>query len=513
MFRFTHLLQQNIQQRPQQEATRCLGQSQSYAALGERVARLAGGLQAQGMQQGDRVAMLSLNSPAYLEYLFAVPWGGGVLNPVNIRWSAAEIAYSLEDSGTRLLLVDAQFLPLVDEVRRLAPVVETVIVVGVSEAPTNTMAYEALIAQSQPVADAGRCNDDLLGVFYTGGTTGFPKGVMLSHTNIVTSAMSLAIPLGLPDDGRYLHAAPMFHLADLAMTVVGFLRGYTHVIIPAFDPVAVRQAIAAEQVTDTLLVPTMVQMVLDAPGFDAAQVSSLQRILYGASPMPQATIEKAMTLMPHVQFYQAYGMTELAPLATVSPPGNHTVEGIESGLIRSAGRAGPLQAVRVVDEQQRELPRGETGQVVVRGPNVMSGYWQNPEATAEAIVDGWLQTGDVGRMDEAGWLYIVDRSKDMIITGGENVYSAEVESVLSQHPDIAQVAVIAVPSEAWGEAVHAVIVPVPDAELTIESVRAFCQQHIAGYKCPRSLSFIDALPLSGAGKVLKTELRKPYWGE
>ena len=512
MFSFTQILHRNIQQRPNQDAIRFQGRSRTYIEMGDRVARLASALQEYGMGEGERVAMLSLNSANYLEYLFAVPWGGGVVNPINTRWSAEEIAYSLEDSGTSIMLVDDHFLPLMEKVRKLTPVLTTVIFSGNDTAPSDLPDYEVLIATANPMQDSSRCNDDLLGIFYTGGTTGFPKGVMLTHTNIVSSALSMATLIEMRNDGgRYLHVAPMFHLADLIFGSISFIRGYTHVVLPGFDPQKVLETITNENVTDILLVPTMLQMLLNTPSFSPTQIAPLERLFYGASPMPQSTMAMTVTQMPQVKLYQAYGMTELAPVATISPPDNHTSEGIKSGLIRSAGRAGPLQHVRVVDTDDNELPRGQVGEVIVSGPNVMVGYWNKPEATAGAIINGWMHTGDMGYMDNDGWLFIVDRSKDMIISGGENIYSAEVESVISQHPSVAQVAVIAVPSKEWGEAVHAVIVPKQGEEPTIEEIYTFCKQSIAGYKCPRSLELLKELPLSGAGKILKTELRKPHW--
>lgn len=511
----TQLLQRNLQQRPNQEAVSYNGQSWTYSELGDRVARLAGALRQLGVKDGERAAMMSLNSSRYVEYMFAVPWAGGALNPVNIRWSATEIAYSLEDSDTRILLVDDTFAPMVPAVREKAPLLEHVIYTGDGETPEGLLSYERLLGEAEVVEDAYRHGDDLAGVFYTGGTTGFPKGVMLSHTNLISSTISLAFSGGIPEGCRLLHAAPMFHLADLASLLMGFMQGGTQIVVPAFDAKVVATTVREQGVTDMLLVPTMVQMLLDAPGFEASDFAGLQRILYGASPMQLATLDKASELLPQLEFIQAYGMTEMAPVVTVSPPENHKAEARASGRIRSAGLAGPLQEVRIVDEDGNEVPRGTVGEITARGPNVMLGYWGKPEQTAEAIKDGWMHTGDGGYMDEDGYVFVVDRVKDMIISGGENIYSAEVENAITQHPLVGQCAVIGIPSDEWGETVHAVIVPAPgsnaEVELDIESLRAFCKERIAGYKCPRSLAFSDALPLSGAGKVLKTELRKPYW--
>ncbi len=512
MMNLTQPLHRNVQQSACQDAVIFEGKSWTYAELEVRVSRLAGGLRALGVNDGERVALMSLNSSRYLEYLMAVPWANGVLNPVNTRWSAKEIAYSLRDSGTRILMIDKAFAPLLPEIKAQAELLEHVIFADDGEAPEGTIDYEKLIEESESIADAGRGGDDLAGIFYTGGTTGFPKGVMLSHNNLVSSALCMTLATAATPNPRYLHTAPMFHLADLATILIGFLLGGTHIVVRAFDPDVVRIAIRDHQVTDALLVPTMVQMMLDSPSFNAADLSSWQRMIYGASPMPIGTLDRLMEVLPDLQLSQAYGMTELAPLATVNPPENHTMAARESGLIRSAGRAGPLQALRIVDEKGHECPRGVVGEITVKGPNVMQGYWNKPEQTAEAIVDGWMHTGDGGYMDDDGYVFVVDRVKDMIISGGENIYSAEVENVVSQHPQVAQCAAIGIPSDEWGETVHLVIVPASDEfTVSVEELRDFCRQHIAGYKCPRSLSIIDVLPLSGAGKILKTELRKPFW--
>ena len=512
MMNLSQVLHRNVQQCADADAVVYQGNTLNYAELQARVMRLAGALHGLQLQTGDRVALLSLNSGRYIEYLLGVPWAGGVVNPVNTRWSASEIAYSLRDSDTRILMVDQTFASMVDEIREQAPQLQHIIFAGDGELPKGLLDYETLLEKSQPVEDAGRGGDDPAGIFYTGGTTGFPKGVMLSHTNLLSSAVCFALSAGVPRGARMLHAAPMFHLADLASVMLTFLQAGTQIVVPAFEPKAVMDAVSDYRVSDTLLVPTMVQMLFDFDGFDAVKLSSLERLIYGASPMPMATLDRVDQELPTLNLIQAYGMTELAPVITVSPPENHTRAARESGRIRSAGRAGALQEIRIVDENGNELPRGEVGEIIARGPNVMLGYWQKPEQTAEAIVDGWMHTGDGGYMDDEGYIYVVDRVKDMIISGGENIYSAEVESVLSQHPAVAQCAVIGIPSEQWGETVHAVVVPAAaDTEIEVESLREFCKQHIAGYKCPRSVSTTDALPLSGAGKILKTELRKPFW--
>ena len=508
----TQSLHRAVQQHPDRVAVRFGGRQSTYREFVDRVARLAGALQKLGMQVGDRVAMLSLNSDRYLEYQMAVPWGGGVLNPCNIRWSAAEILYSLDDSGSSILLVDEAFRPLVEQFRRESGTLREVVYCGDGEAPAGMHGYEALLAGTAAVPDVARRGEDLAGIFYTGGTTGFPKGVMLSHTNLCSSALALHAEGLASPGGTYLHAAPMFHLADMGFSNVHWLEGNTHTVIPAFNPELVLDTLERDRVTHVLLVPTMIQMLVDHPAMKKPRdLSALKTIVYGASPISEAVLDRAMAALPGVGFVQAYGMTELAPLATVNPAYYHTVEGRKHGKLRAAGRAGYCIELRIVDHEGHEVPRGTVGEVVVRGPNVMQGYWNKPEQTAMAVRDGWMHTGDGARMDADGFIFIADRLKDMIISGGENVYSGEVESALAQHPAVAACAVIGIPSEQWGETVHAAVVRKPGQDVSAEDLIAHCKSLIAGYKCPRSVAFVDALPLSGAGKVLKTKLREPFW--
>ncbi|SFO47864.1 Acyl-CoA synthetase (AMP-forming)/AMP-acid ligase II [Variovorax sp. PDC80] len=512
----TQALHRAVQQHPDKVAVRFAGRTRTFGAYVERVARLAGALQQLGMRPGDRVAMLALNSDRYLEYQMAVPWGGGVLNPCNIRWSAAEILYSLEDSGSTLLLVDETFRPMVEKMRAESGSLREVIYCGSGvedgEVPRGMHGYEALLAAASPVADAVRRDEDLAGIFYTGGTTGFPKGVMLSHANLCSSAMAMQAEGLAASGGNYLHAAPMFHLGDMGLAMPHWPAGNTHTIIPMFSPQGVLDAIERDRVTNTLLVPTMIQMLVDHPCMkEPRDLSSLRCIFYGASPMQEAVLERAMAALPHVAFVQGYGMTELAPLATINPPSSYTAEGHALGRHRSAGRASVCMEVRILDPEGIEVPRGTVGEVAVRGPNVMQGYWGKPEQTAAAVREGWMHTGDGAWMDDGGYIYVVDRIKDMIISGGENVYSAEVENAIAQHPAVAACAVIGIPSDEWGESVHAALILKPGLNVTGDEVIAHCKALIAGYKCPRSVAFVDALPMSGAGKVLKTQLREPFW--
>ncbi|MFD1560751.1 long-chain-fatty-acid--CoA ligase [Paraburkholderia silviterrae] len=502
----TQALHRALQQYGDRVAVRFAGRERTFAAFAERVARLAGALQQLGLQDGDRIAILALNSDRYLEFQMAVPWAGGAVNPCNIRWSAAELLYALDDSGTTMLLVDDTFAALGAQLRRDAQTVRELIYCGDGPAPEGMRDYEALLADAAAVTDRYRRGEDLAGIFYTGGTTGFAKGVMLSHSNLGVAALT-ALAAGLARPGAvYLHAAPMFHIADIGLAGPHWVEGNTHVILPAFEPKAVLEAIERHGVTHTVLVPTMIQRLVEqAEGTSRYDVTTLETVSYGASPMSPALLARAQAVFPNARFRQLYGMTEAGPVAIESAsPSAAEREG-------AAGRPCYCVQVKVVNAQGVEVPRHTPGEVALCGPNVMQGYWNKPEQTAAVLRGGWYFTGDGGYMDEDGFLHVVDRIKDMIITGGENVYSAEVESVIAAHPAVAASAVIAVPDARWGEAVHAVVVAVPGASVSAQDIIAHCKTRIAGYKCPRSVEFVDELPVSGAGKVLKIRLRERYW--
>lgn len=481
----------------------------TWTQFQERVARLAGALKELNVGRADRVAILALNSDRYLEYLYGVAWAGAASNPVNIRLAPPEIAYTLEDSRSAVLFLDDAFSKMLPVLRPLLKAVRHLIFIGDGPCPEGCLDYERLLAQSAPMPDANAGGGDLAGLFYTGGTTGKSKGVMLSHDNIVYNALNVLPALGYDDQSVYLHAAPMFHLADMASTFAVTMAAGTHVAVPRFDVDAVLHAIATHRVTHSILVPTMVNLLVSSgriPNFD---LSSFRRLMYGASPMPEAVLKKAMALLPGIGFSQGYGQTEAAPVITFLEPRFH-VEG--GAKLTSAGRPAYGVEVMIADPEDRELPRGQVGEICARGMNVMQGYWGLKEQTEQVLRNGWLHTGDIGYMDEDGFVFIVDRAKDMVISGGENVFSLEVEGAIYEHSGVQECAVIGVPSEQWGEAVHAVVVPRPGVTLTAEEIIQHCRERIAGYKVPRSVSIrSEPLPVSGAGKILKTELRKPYW--
>lgn len=501
----TQGLHRALQRAPEQIATIHGDRIRTFAESAERIARLAGALRSFGVHDGARVAKMSLNSDRYLEYLWATCWADGVINTVNIRWSPAEIADSLDDCDTRVLFVDDAFLSFVDDLRRDCPQLAHLVYCGDGPAPDGMHGYEDLIAAHEPLPDARRGGDATAAIFYTGGTTGQAKGVMLSHENLLTSAYGCmsTTPFVTPG-GSMLHAAPMFHLGDLAGWVAHGVVGNTQVVIPQFDPILFLETVERHRVTDVLLVATMAQMVVDHPRAADADLTSLRRMIYGATPISDAVLERLMARLPQMELVQTYGMTELSPVATILPAEDHWPG---SPRLRSAGRATAHSELRVVDPAGHEVPRGEIGEIVVRGGHVMLGYWNRPEETREALKDGWMHTGDGGRLDEDGYLQLVDRIKDMIITGGENVYSTEVENVLAAHPAVATCAVVGVPDDTYGERVHAVVVLRQGATVAEGELRKFAKSRIAGYKAPRSVSFAEALPLSAAGKILKRELR------
>ncbi|MCC5859828.1 MAG: long-chain fatty acid--CoA ligase [Ectothiorhodospiraceae bacterium] len=482
----------------------------SYAEFVDRVSRLAGALKEQGLRPGDRVGMLAINSDRYLEFFYGTFWAGGAVNPVNIRWSPTEIAYSLDDCDTRILIVDDAFASLLPEVRRHSESLNTVIYAGEEATPASMLDYETLIQRADPVPDVVRQGDDLAGVFYTGGTTGLPKGVMLTHANIYLNALSTLTAVNRQHSTVGLHSAPLFHVAGLSLTGQLFARLGTHVVLPQFEPGMVLRAIEEEEISETFLVPTMLKRVLEHPDFRRRRLDSLRFVMYGAAPIDGKLLDRATEAFPQARFAQMYGMTELGAVATVLPPWSHTPEGRKAEKLRSAGLPIPCAEIRILGPGGEELPHGETGEIVVRGPCVMPAYWSKPEQTREVLDEGWMHTGDAGYMDADGFVFIVDRIKDMIVSGGENVYSAEVERAVLTLPQVSDCAVIGVPDDDLGERVHAVVVLKEHETLTLDALKAHCRRLIGGYKCPRSMEVRSELPLSAAGKILKYKLREDH---
>jgi long-chain acyl-CoA synthetase len=473
----------------------------------DRVLRLGHALRRLGVGPGDRFAVMALNGHQFLELYHASLLTGAVINPLNLRLAPKELEFILADSASKVCFADGFFAAGIDKVRDQAGL-ERLVLIGAGDV-RHDEEYEALVASGEPELPPEPDEDSPGILMYTGGTTGLPKGVVLDHRALMLDVYKVATRWVMDENYVYLHQTPMFHAASLGGALAIPATGGTTTSVPLFSPEGVIEAIEAHQVTMTVMVPTMIAMMLDHPSFDARRLASLSILTYGASPMPAALLDRLLATLPDIQIFQGYGMTENCGLLSCLGPEEHRRGG---DLLRSAGRPMPGSIVSIQDEQGRILAPGETGEVCAKAGNYMREYWNRPEETEAAFRNGWYHTGDAGYMDEAGYIYLVDRVKDMIVTGGENVYSAEVENALSGHPGVAQVAVIGVPSDRWGEEVMAIVVPKPDAAVTAEELQAWARERIAGYKVPKQVEFrTDPLPLSGAMKVLKRELRAPYW--
>lgn len=503
----TQGLHRGLRLHPERVATIFGERRHTYRELASRVQRLAGSLQALGLKANDRVALLALSSDRYLECMLAVHWAGGVVCPLNNRWSPSEISFSLQDCEPSFLILDDPFLPLLKEITLLVPP-KNIIHLGETVTPTGLSDYRKLIEDGPSIPDSLRHDDDLAFILYTGGTTGFPKGVMHSHSGMVSAAASMCASQ-CKTGPIYLHSVPLFHMAGIQLLLTHHLQSGTHVFSSAFVPESILNLIEREKVTDTMLVPTMLQMLLDQQDRTNADLSSLTQMYYGAAPITSALLDRAIKNMPNTEFIQGYGMTETAICVTLGGY-YHTQEGLRHGKLRSTGQPTLMSEIKIQDEG-RELPLGQVGEVLVRCASTMLGYWKNPQATAEVLQDGWVHTGDIGYIDHDGFVFIVDRKKDMIISGGENIYSSEVESCLSRHPSVASCVVIGIPHQLWGESVHAIVVLHEGMDTSSEAILQHCLESLTGYKCPRSIEFRTALPLSSTGKILKTELREPYW--
>ncbi|GAA5315294.1 MAG: long-chain fatty acid--CoA ligase [Candidatus Pelagadaptatus aseana] len=511
MIRLHDMIERAARLNPTGIATHYQTRSHSWSETLERISRLAAGFASFKPDDGDRVAILSLNNDRYYEAMFATFWASLCVVPMNTRWALPENTYALTDSGSRILLFDDAFTEQAKQLNEATEQLIALIYIGEGNCPEWATDYEQLIASNQPLAPSSRGGEAMAGIFYTGGTTGFPKGVMQSHSAIWSSALGASEQIGMRREQSYLHTAPMFHMADLCGSMGATLGAATHVVLQGFEPGEVLKTISEQQITHTLLVPAMIKMTLNHPDASTADVSSLQTIIYGASPMPAETLKQCMQTWPEVGLVQAYGQTEMAPIVSLLSAADHRTGG---EILKSAGRPSSVTDVRIVDEEGNDCPINQSGEIVARGPHCMLGYWNKPEETAKALQDGWVFTGDAGMLNEDGYLFIVDRVKDMVITGGENVFTTEVENAIIGHEAVQDVAVIGIPHEEWGEAVHAIVILHPGKDVSEADLIAHCRQQIAGYKLPKSITFREEpLPLSGAGKVLKTELRKPYWGD
>jgi long-chain acyl-CoA synthetase len=486
----------------------------TYRAFAERVRRLCHALHGLGVKKGDRLAVLMLNCHRYLELYYATAEMGTLIVPLNIRLSGGEISYIANDSGSNTMFVGPEFLPMVLGIQGELRSIQHWIFTGAEAPPAGWHGYEALLDAAQPdFVHATVAPEDLAGLFYTSGTTGHPKGVMLSHANLLSNAYHILISGLWQDQDVYLHACPMFHMADGPTSHAITWLGGRHVIIPGFKPDLALEVMERERVSVSLLIPTMINFLINHPDVNKRDLSALRTIAYGGAPMPAELVRRARQTLP-CNFCQAYGLTETSPLLTIFPSQEQVIDGPpeQDRRLLSCGRPVVGVRVRVVNDRGQEVKPGEVGEIICKGPNIMVGYWNKPQETAEALRDGWLYTGDLATVDEEAYIYIVDRKKDMIITGGENVFSTEVENALYTHPAILEAAVVGVPDATWGEAIKAIVVLKPGMQGSAEDIIEHCQGHIAHFKVPRSVDFYDgSLPKSGSGKILKRELRDKYW--
>jgi fatty-acyl-CoA synthase len=505
------------EQFPRRTAIVCGDLRFNYEEFGERAGHLAGALVKAGLNAGDRVAFLSGNCHRLLEAYYGVVEAGGVLLPLNVRLSREEFAYVLNDAGARFLFFESPFLGLVESFRAKASSIEFFILLdGKPQADwLMPQGYDDLIS----AANANRPDlmtfdeNSVAELFYTSGTSTNPKGVMLSHRNIYLHALNALAATTHPPEPVSLHSIPLFHANGWGIAHTLTLVGGKHVMLRRFDPVEVFAVIERERVTRFSMVPAMAIAFLNAPERHNYDLSSIERIsLGGAAPSP--TLVREIEEQLHCECLTGYGLTETSPALTTSlAKAGLEWKGEERYRIQStAGHALPGVEMRLVDEVGSDIPpdHKSVGEILVRADGVMKGYWRQPEATREALHGGWLHTGDLATIDENGYIRIVDRKKDMIISGGENISSLELESVLSAHPSVYEVAVIPVPHEKWGEVPKALIVLKPGSRATESELINFCRSQLAHYKAPRSVEFVETLPRTGTGKILKRELRRKY---
>jgi len=492
----------------------CQGnQEWTYAEANERINRLANAFKNLGIKKGDHVAILQFNCPQTIETLFACFKAGLCAVPINFRLHPKEYQFIIDHSDSVAIVFGEDFRDSLDSLRGEMPKVKHYICL--SRPVERMLDYEELIKNSSPeFEEVAVDRDNLAWLFYTSGTTGRPKGAMLTHGNLLAMTMNFYADIcPVEPDDAILHAAPLSHASGLyALPNVGKAANNVILETRSFEPEVVCETIQKRKITNMFAAPTMVKMLVTWPGIHNYDLSSLKCLNYGGGPMYVQDLKEAMRKLPNC-LVQLYGQAESPMTISYLRKEEHLLEGTPEQMerLKSAGIPRTDVEVKVFDENDNELPPGEMGEIVVRGEVVMKGYWKNPEATEETLRGGWLHTGDLGKMDEKGYVYLLDRSKDMVISGGENIYPREVEEVILRHPTVHEVAVIGVPDDKWGEALKAIVSLKRGAKATEEEIIDFCKRNLASYKKPKSVEFIDELPKNPYGKILKRELREKYW--
>ena len=506
---------------PQKQAIVCGGKHWTYQEFYNRINRLSHCLKGFGMKKDDKVAILHPNCHTFLEAYYAIPQIGAISVPINHRLSPREIAFILQDSESKILIVDSMFKNQIDPIRKEIRGIEKILWTGgAKEKVTDDsidLNYEEVLqkADLSPLPEPPINGEDIAQIYYTSGTTGRPKGVMLSHKNVTTHALGTIAEIHLTDCDVWIHVAPLFHLADAWATWAVTWVGGTHVLVKEFDAKVVLETIQREKVTLTNLIPTMLNLMVNHPDVGKFDYSSLRVLLSGGAPIAPEVVRKIVETFK-CDYIQTYGMTETSPYLTLSILKEHLRKLSNEDQLRFKSKTGREfigVELKVVNEQGKEVKKDEkeVGEIIVKGDIVTKGYWKLPEETKKSIKDGWLYTGDMAVIDEEGYVTIVDRKKDMILTGGENVYSTEVENVLYMHPAILECAVVGIPDPKWGEAVKGIAVLKPGQKATEQEIIQFCKEKMTHYKVPKSIDFIKALPRTGSGKIHKKGLRDKYW--
>lgn len=483
----------------------------TYGQLHERSQHLARALQSRGLKAGDRLAVLAENSHRFVELLFAAAHAGLVFTPLNYRLTPRELGFMLEDSGAQALFADEACWAVAQSVCEQGQPGRPLYTLGAVAGGGAAAAHDQLVLEgAQAAALRGEVDEnDLAMLIYTGGTTGLPKGVMLTHRNLVTSTISIVAQLKFAEEDTTLMVLPMFHVA-VWQVLCHLMVGARVVVRARADIVDLLATIQRERCTSMNAVPTLYNWMEAHPALAQYDLSSLRALMYGGSPFPEDVLRRCIERFGPI-FTQGYGLTEAAPGVSFLAAKDHVLDGPRSRLLASAGRELPLCEVRIADPDGKEVPRGQPGEVLVRGASIMKGYWNNESLSRERLRGGWLHTGDIGMMDEEGYIFLLDRKSDMIVTGGENVYPTEVEAVLYQHPAVRECIVASAPDEKWGERVQAAVVLNESSAVSEEELLAFCRERLANYKCPKRIEFRTALPKSQVGKLLRKDVRADFW--